>query len=347
MRGRVCPDPAHTEMNSNSAFPETDNSVACDSDSSGSEQGVTLPFPCPAGGSASAMITLRHPTIIRYLMHDGRMSPLMWSRSVTVTATTLCLTLVGCTPDPAPVILREHGLDHFGVETVAQYPMAGDSFTQGLEYDGERLLVGTGITGESRVYTSDLDGTEIRSVDLPPEYFGEGVTDTGTAIWQLTWRDGTAIKRDRDTLEEIGRTSYPGEGWGLCSFGDTVVMSDGTDHLRLLDPDDLRELSRIPVTLSGEPMDRLNELECVEANGRRSVLANVWTTTTIVRVDLDDGAVTAVIDASGLRDANPTDPDDVLNGIAQVPGTNRLLLTGKRWGTLYEVTLTESPTTDR
>ena len=29
--------------------------------------------------------------------------------------------------------------------------------------------------------------------------------------------------------------------------------------------------------------------------------------------------------------------DHVLNGIAQVPGTDRLLLSGKRWPDLYEV----------
>ena len=140
--------------------------------------------------------------------------------------------------------------------------------------------------------------------------------------------------------------SYPGEGWGLCSFSDTVVMSDGTDHLRLLDPADLRERARIPVTVEGEPVAELNELECIEDHGRRYVLANVWKSTDILRIEPDTGAVDALIDASDLAAMESHGPEDVLNGIAGVPGTDRLLLTGKRWGTLYEVRLTERPSTD-
>ncbi|MCK7642734.1 glutaminyl-peptide cyclotransferase [Corynebacterium antarcticum] len=263
-----------------------------------------------------------------------------------LTTALIALLLTGCGAGPERVDRDDRRVARFGVEVVGRHPMDPSSFTQGLEYDGERLLVGTGLTGASRIYTSGLDGTEIRSAALPGEFFGEGVTDTGTVIWQLTWKGRTAIRRDRETLREIGRASYRGEGWGLCSFSDTVVMSDGTDHLRLLDPDDLRERSRVPVTIGGEPLDQLNELECIEMEGRRSVLANVWKSTDIVRIDPATGAVDAVIDTSDLGAPAPRDPDDVLNGIARIPGTDRLLLTGKRWGTLYEVRLTESPPTD-
>ena len=270
--------------------------------------------------------------------------PPVLSRILTATLTTLLL--AGCAREPAPRVEDGPEVERLGVEVVAQHPMDPRSFTQGLEFDGERLLVGTGLTGVSRIYTSGLDGTEIRSAALPGDFFGEGVTDTGSVIWQLTWKGRTAIRRDRETLREIGRASYPGEGWGLCSFSDTVVMSDGTDHLRLLDPDDLRERSRVPVTIGGEPLDQLNELECIETEGRRSVLANVWKSTDIVRIDPATGTVDAVIDTSDLGAPAPRDPDDVLNGIARIPGTDRLLLTGKRWGTLYEVRLTGRPPTD-
>ncbi|MBV7293041.1 glutaminyl-peptide cyclotransferase [Corynebacterium sp. TAE3-ERU16] len=263
-----------------------------------------------------------------------------------LTAALLTALLTGCGGGPEPSADDDREVARFGVEIVDRHPMDPTSFTQGLEYDGERLLVGTGLTGVSRVYTSGLDGREIRSAALPGEFFGEGVTDTGTVIWQLTWKGRTAIRRDRETLRETGRASYPGEGWGLCSFSDTVVMSDGSDHLRLLDPDDLRERSRVPVTIGGEPLEQLNELECIEDHGHRSVLANVWKSTDIVRIDPVTGTVDAVIDASDLDAPAPRDPDDVLNGIARIPGTDRLLLTGKRWGTLYEVRLTERPPTD-
>ncbi|MBI8988604.1 glutaminyl-peptide cyclotransferase [Corynebacterium sp. CCM 8863] len=276
-------------------------------------------------------------------MHDGRMPPVL-SRILTATLTTLLL--AGCAREPAPRVEDGPEVERLGVEVVAQHPMDPRSFTQGLEFDGERLLVGTGLRGASRIYSSTLDGTEIRSERLPGDLFGEGITDTGATVWQLTWKSGTAIRRDRETLRETDRVSYPGEGWGLCAFNDTVVMSDGTDHLRLLDPTNLRERARIPVTVAGEPVAQLNELECLEDHGHRYVLANIWKSTDILRIDPDTGTVDALIDASDLAAMKSRGAEDVLNGIAGVPGTDRLLLTGKRWGTLYEVRLTEHPSTD-
>jgi glutaminyl-peptide cyclotransferase len=88
------------------------------------------------------------------------------------------------------------------------------------------------------------------------------------------------------------------------------------------------------VRLDGRPVERLNELECVDG----TVWANVWLTDTIVAIDPSTGAVTAVVDASGLlADRSTMGDEDVLNGIAHDPETGRFLLTGKRWPVLFEV----------
>ena len=50
------------------------------------------------------------------------------------------------------------------------------------------------------------------------------------------------------------------------------------------------------MTLDGEPVDRLNELECVDG----TVWANVWQTDRIVAIDPTSGLVGAVVDASGM-----------------------------------------------
>ncbi|MFF4425770.1 glutaminyl-peptide cyclotransferase [Streptomyces sp. NPDC001549] len=34
-------------------------------------------------------------------------------------------------------------------------------------------------------------------------------------MWQLTWRDRTAIERDAKTLAELRRVPYPDDGWGV------------------------------------------------------------------------------------------------------------------------------------
>ncbi len=208
------------------------------------------------------------------------------------------------------------------------------SFTQGLEAAGDgTLYVGTGQRGQSRVYVRDLEGRELAGRQLEPALFGEGITRAGDHLWQLTWQEGVAIKRDAATLEEVGRTRIDGEGWGLCARDGEVIYSDGTSQLRRMDPDTLEERERFDVTLGGAPVDGLNELECVGGD----VYANVFLSTDILRIDAASGEVTAVIDASGLPNNAAPDPNNVLNGIAHIPGTDEFYLAGKRWPDLYRV----------
>ncbi|AGF71825.1 glutaminyl-peptide cyclotransferase [Corynebacterium halotolerans] len=272
----------------------------------------------------------------------------MGSRFVLLTASALAAaTLSSCSPTgpvtgsstsagPAAETLREADVERLSVEIVDIHPFDETSFTQGLEVDEDgALLVGTGQRGESRVYRSTLEGEKLASADLAPEFFGEGLTRVGDHLWQLTWQSGVAFRRDADTLEETGRVDYPGEGWGLCARGDELIMSDGTDQLRRLDAETFAERDRFRVTLGGEPVQGVNELECVGDE----VYANVFLSTDILRIDAATGAVTGVIDASTLPNNATPDPDHVLNGIAHVPGTGRFLLGGKRWPDLYEVEL--------
>lgn len=240
----------------------------------------------------------------------------------------VALLLGACAP-PEP-----ETVPHYDVEVVRVHPFDESSFTQGLEIDRDgTLLVGTGGVGESRIYRTTLDGEELAEASLDPEFFGEGITRVDGHIWQLTWQDGIAVRRDAATLDEVGRVSYPGEGWGLCARTDELIMSDGTDQLRRLDPHTFEERGRVAVTLADRPAERLNELECVGDK----IYANVFLSTDILRIDAASGDVTGIIDASTLPNNAVPHPDHVLNGIAQLPGTDRLLLGGKRWPDLYEV----------
>lgn len=217
-----------------------------------------------------------------------------------------------------------------------RYGFDRHSFTQGLEVaDDGTIYVGTGQEGESRVYRRDLGGNVLASEDLDPSFFGEGVTRVGDHLWELTWQNGTAIKRDASTLGEITRTRIDGEGWGVCSRQGEVIYSDGSNQLRRMDPDTLAERERFDVTLEGRPLRGLNELECVGDD----IYANIFLTTDIARIDAHTGAVTAMIDASSLPNNAAPDPNNVLNGIAHIPGTDEFYVTGKRWPDLYRVTL--------
>ena len=231
-------------------------------------------------------------------------------------------------------------------EVVRTYDRGDDAFTQGFEIDGDVLYEGTGLEGSSFVRRTALDSmTELGRVDLPSDLFGEGITVDGDTLWQITWQDGIAIARDRDTLTEKRRVNYDGEGWGLCTERQSdgrLVMSDGTSTLTFRDPTSFDAVSTVNVTLDGEPVERLNELECAEDG---SVYANVWQTFDIMRIDPGTGQVTAVIDGTPLWDsmsAADRNGADVFNGIAQIPGTDRFLVTGKFWPTIFEVRFTDT-----
>jgi glutamine cyclotransferase len=155
----------------------------------------------------------------------------------------------------------------------------------------------------------------------------------GSTLLQLTWQDGRTFTYDRDTFAPGATFEYAGEGWGLCHDGRDLVMSDGSAQLTFRGPSTFRVQREVTVRRGGEPLERLNELECV----RGEVYANVWTTDRIVRIDAATGAVTADVDASGLLSPAERAGADVLNGIAYDSATDTFLITGKLWPRMFRV----------
>lgn len=258
-----------------------------------------------------------------------------------------CFALLGCSPTPpsgtattsssgsSTSVAPVSNVERLSVKVVATHPFDPETFTQGLEVDEDgTLLVSHGTYRHSGIYRRTLDGTATVSSAIGDEYFGEGLTHVGDTIWMLTWKEHTAFRIDPQSLKPIDTVSYPGEGWGLCSTDSTIFMSDGTSTLTERDPQTFEELRRVNVTLSGAPVSKLNELSCAPDG---SIYANVFLTNEIVRIDPATGTVTGLIDASGLRPVDATDPNAVLNGIAHIPGTDRFYLTGKLWPIMYEV----------
>ncbi|WP_184728920.1 glutaminyl-peptide cyclotransferase [Saccharopolyspora phatthalungensis] len=225
-------------------------------------------------------------------------------------------------------------LPHLRAEVISVLSHDRSSFTQGLELAAGTLYEGTGLRGSSLLRATDLATGQVRrETRLPAELFGEGITITGDRIWQLTWQEGVALERDRETLAELRRVSYSGEGWGLCFDGSRLVMSDGSDRLTFRDPVTFAPIGGVDVRRGGGAVGELNELECVGGQ----VWANVWGRDEILRIDPASGQVTAVVDASGLLSPRQRAGTNVLNGIAAVPGTDEFLITGKYWPSIFRV----------
>jgi glutamine cyclotransferase len=240
-------------------------------------------------------------------------------------------------PLPAPIAPR-----FWTAEVVATYPHDQGAFTQGLIVEGNTLYESTGQPGESQVRRVDLtSGQVLAARDIPADQFGEGLTRWRNELISLTWQHGIAHRWDRRTLRARGRFRYPGEGWGLTTLGDDLILSDGTATLRVLDPRTFRERRSIDVTVGGRPLRQLNELEIVD--GR--IWANVWMTSSIAIIDPGTGQVQHVLDCSALAQQAMSifDNDNVLNGIAFDPVNRRLFVTGKRWPTLFEIRVPDLP----
>ena len=220
-------------------------------------------------------------------------------------------------------------------EVVAEYPHLRTSYTQGLQFIDGEMWEGTGEYGRSQLLRTDLaSGKVLQSKKLSKEEFGEGITVLGDKIYQLTWLNGKLHTYDKATLRHLATHTYKGEGWGLTTDGEKLYMSDGTNYIRVLNPETLAQERRLGVTLRGESLQYLNELEWIDGK----IWANVYTTDHIVIINPENGVVEGVVNLSGILPEKERDyKTDVLNGIAYDKATKRIFVTGKNWSKLFEI----------
>jgi glutaminyl-peptide cyclotransferase len=234
-------------------------------------------------------------------------------------------------PGQAPAVVVP-SLDYSVVQT---YPHDPDAYTQGLLFHDGFLYESTGRNGKSSVRKVTLEtGAVVQKRDVSADYFGEGLALWGTRLIQLTWQTNIGFIYDLASFAPQGTFKYTGEGWGLATDHDRLIMSDGTATLRFLDPNTLQTTGTVMVRDSGQPVTLLNELEVIGSD----VFANVYTTDRIVRIDPKSGAVTGHLDLDRLHAQIPPDREiDVLNGIAWDAQNKRLFVTGKLWPTMYQL----------
>jgi glutaminyl-peptide cyclotransferase len=250
---------------------------------------------------------------------------------------------------PAQLLLGQAHQSHaerppeYTFKVVQTFPHDANAFTQGLAYADGFLYEGTGLNGRSSLRKVRLEtGEVVQRIDLPPEFFGEGIALVKNEVVQLTWQSHIGFVYNLSDFRSLRRFSYSGEGWGLATNGKSneVFLSDGTAEIRVLDAGTLAEKRRITVHDGDSRIDQLNELEFVEGE----ILANIWQTDRIARISPQSGKVTGWIDLTGLLSPiYRLSPDAVLNGIAYDSNRKRLFVTGKLWPNVFEIQIVPKP----
>lgn len=248
---------------------------------------------------------------------------------ITVTVLVACTSRTVAQRNPAPVQ---------GYKVIATFPHDTSSFTQGLVFADGQMYESTGLNGESTLRRVDITtGKTLQRLDVPAQYFAEGLALVGDELLQLTWQHKLGFVYDRVTFKQKRTFTYSTEGWGIA-YDRTggLVMSDGSDTLTFLNAKTFAPGRKLRVRDAGRPIANLNELEWIEGE----IWANVWMTDRIARISPKTGEVNAWVDLSTLYPRSQRIPQaDELNGIAYDRATRRIFITGKKWPRLYQISV--------
>ncbi len=245
------------------------------------------------------------------------------------------------TPVQTPLQVNQSQIKSLDWSIARAFPHDPASFTEGLLWHDGALYESTGMEGQSKLRRVDLQsGQPIKNVDLPNQYFGEGLALANDRLYQLTWQTKIGFVYDAKTFKPLAKFNYQNEGWGLTFDGENLIQSDGSDVLTWRDPKNFAAVKTVKVTRDGAPLRDLNELEWIDGY----LWANVWQTEEIVVIDPTSGKVVAQLNLSGLLgQADRTGREDVLNGIAYDAANKRLFVTGKNWSKLFWIRVTDMP----
>ncbi len=214
-------------------------------------------------------------------------------------------------------------------------PHSPNSFTQGLVKDGNFLIESSGLYRKSFLhrypaYSPEQDDGQY--MPLSADLFAEGIALLDNKLYMLTWRKQQVLVFDPRTLQLQQRLSYQGEGWGLATYGQQLVMSNGSSQLNFRDRHDFAIERTVTVTEAGQPTDRINDLTVAQG----LVWANVWFRNDLLAIDPDSGRVIGTVSLEPLANKHRhAKRGAVLNGIAWDEQAQAFWITGKFWDKRY------------
>jgi glutamine cyclotransferase len=215
------------------------------------------------------------------------------------------------------------------------YPHRTTAFSQGLIYHEGDIYESTGQYGQSSVSQLDLKTAAVKqSYALDKKFFGEGLTLWQDQLIQLSWKSGKVFRYALKDLTLVETQTISGEGWGITQNGESLITSNGSSTLSFRNPKTLAIEKTLAVNVGGRPLKQLNELEWV--NG--CILANIWQSQFIAVINPQNGETISLIDLSPIiLHEQKAGTKGVANGVALIPESQHLLITGKNWRGVYEL----------
>jgi len=212
-------------------------------------------------------------------------------------------------------------------------PHFSEFFTQGLIINNNIVWESSGLYGISKLTQWNINTGEIlKQREFSKKYFLEGLTELNGRLFLLTWKAGMAFEVDKQTLKTIKTHRYYGEGWGLTNNGKQLIMSNGTDTLKFINPQTFKTEKTLRVHIGDTPISSINELEYIDGK----IWANVYQTDYIVVIDPQSGSIVNRFHLPHLMKDQIRKPG-VLNGIAYDKVHKKTWVTGKNWPLIFEL----------
>lgn len=237
------------------------------------------------------------------------------------------------TDDPVPVI---------NYAVTKTYPHDTTSFTEGfLVHDG-KLYESTGSPDDmpqTKSIFGPVDmatGIIIKKVEIDRKHFGEGICFLNGKVYQLTYKHKKGFIYDAKKFNKLGEFNLPvAKGWGMTTDDIHLIISDGTNNITYINPAGFIVTKTIAVTYENKTVAKINELEYI--NGY--IYANVYGTSTIIKIDPLNGKVIARLELSSLvtEAASRYKSSMEMNGIAYDSAKQKVYITGKMWPVIYEI----------
>jgi glutamine cyclotransferase len=235
-------------------------------------------------------------------------------------------------------VTGQQAVSSYDFRLANRYNHDADAQTQGLVFRGGFLYEGTGPGRKSPSSLRKVDiktGNVLQRHNLSGALWGEGITILNDKIYQLTYVTGIGFIYRLDDFSRLGTFHYSTQGWGLTDDGTNLIMSDGSSHLYVLDPNTFRIVEHIDVTDDNGPVEQLNELEFIDG----AIYANIHETGRIVCINRYTGKVFRTIDLHEILSGLFEDDGyiSLANGIACDHQSKKLYITGKFWPYLFDL----------